>query len=414
MATTDDPTGGNPDDLLREGGIVQEREQYWADKFMRLVDEKRAAEAALAEVRQQLATSQQDVEKLRAELQRVDCKEDESPDTDGILQSVLMMLGLGGYREEWFTANGEWDFGKLRANGLDDYLKRTRAAEQARDEARQQLAALTAWKAQAEDEFEAAREAAEQQAQQLAACQAERARATEGNFKASQAFDKCYAELSATRLRAEKAEAERDKAISRLSVIKARWKLAVRPWLDKMIGRPATLTFGEWDAVCEELEQALTGIEPKIAGLRVTAARDLEYERRLEVEARLKEAEAALAACQAERDKWLEAFNKSEQFQNGPTTRAERLADQARDLSVLLSEAGFNAMPIPEVVRRLVNERDALAAQIATLRTAAEEAISFLRSVEWSDATLETNAYDCVEGLRAALAAVPPAPPEAR
>ena len=46
----------------------------------------------------------------------------------------------------------------------------------------------------------------------------------------------------------------------------------------------------------------------------------------------------ALAGAQAERDKWLEAFNKSEQFQNGPTLRAEQ-AERERDAArALLAE----------------------------------------------------------------------------
>ncbi len=45
----------------------------------------------------------------------------------------------------------------------------------------------------------------------------------------------------------------------------------------------------------------------------------------------------ALTQAQQERDKWLKAFNESEQFQNGPTKRAEAaeaaLAQQAQEIA---------------------------------------------------------------------------------
>lgn len=55
--------------------------------------------------------------------------QEEAPETDvdGILQSVLMMFGLPGYRVEWFDANGNWDFGRLRRHGLDARLAEIRA-----------------------------------------------------------------------------------------------------------------------------------------------------------------------------------------------------------------------------------------------------------------------------------------------
>ena len=59
-------------------------------------------------------------------------------------------------------------------------------------------------------------------------------------------------------------------------------------------------------------------------------------------EAEIAALRAEVATLRAERDKWLDNFNKSEQFQNGPTKRAEaaeaRLAAQAEALETLEQE----------------------------------------------------------------------------
>jgi hypothetical protein len=48
------------------------------------------------------------------------------------------------------------------------------------------------------------------------------------------------------------------------------------------------------------------------------------------------DATARLKAAEADRDKWLEAFNRSEQFQNGPTKRAEAAESQLAALRAAL------------------------------------------------------------------------------
>jgi len=84
-----------------------------------------------------------------------------------------------------------------------------------------------------------------------------------------------------------------------------------------------------------------------------------------------------IVALTAERDKWLDAFNRSEQFQTGPTTRAEaaeaerdqlkaELAEQRAELTGTLSDL-FKSIPecydtpadhYREMARRLVEDRD--------------------------------------------------------
>ena len=44
----------------------------------------------------------------------------------------------------------------------------------------------------------------------------------------------------------------------------------------------------------------------------------------------LREARARIAQMAQERDKWLDLFNRSEQFQSGPTKRAEQAEAQLR------------------------------------------------------------------------------------
>lgn len=38
-------------------------------------------------------------------------------------------------------------------------------------------------------------------------------------------------------------------------------KVVVRPWIDRAIGRPGTVTFAEWDAACEQIEAAISKAE---------------------------------------------------------------------------------------------------------------------------------------------------------
>lgn len=54
--------------------------------------------------------------------------DDDRDEVDAILQSVLVMLGLPGFRKEWFV-NDRWNFGALRQHGLDARLTEIRAAE---------------------------------------------------------------------------------------------------------------------------------------------------------------------------------------------------------------------------------------------------------------------------------------------
>ena len=57
-------------------------------------------------------------------------------------------------------------------------------------------------------------------------------------------------------------------------------------------------------------------------------------------------AEAAKAAAEQERDKWLDLFNRSEQFQNGPTKRAE--AAESREQRLREALVAFQVAHQPE------------------------------------------------------------------
>ena len=102
---------------------------------------------------------------------------------------------------------------------------------------------------------------------------------------------------------------------------------------------------------------------------------------------------AQVETLQAERDKWLKAFNESEQFQNGPTKRADAAEAQVTELQGLLGTATtlaathFDRANAAEAqVTQLQAERDANKLALHNLRAAKSllHDIWSLNQFEWA------------------------------
>lgn len=65
------------------------------------------------------------------------------------------------------------------------------------------------------------------------------------------------------------------------------------------------------------------------------------------------------------------------------TARCEALETQARSISVTLSDAGVNAMPIPDGVRSLVQRCEALAAELDQLKRALSNHLCEYEIADW-------------------------------
>ena len=83
------------------------------------------------------------------------------------------------------------------------------------------------------------------------------------------------------------------------------------------------------------------------------------------------DAEAELLALRAERDKGLDAFNRSEQFQNGPTKRAEAVE------AALAHERDLN--------RRMMSDEEDLQQHLAEARAQLAEVRAVLEEMHESD-----------------------------
>ena len=77
-------------------------------------------------LRKRLELAEEHAKHVEAQVAQLEQDDDSC---DGLLQSILVMLGLPGHDDRWFDDRGRWDFGALRRYGLDARIAEIRQAE---------------------------------------------------------------------------------------------------------------------------------------------------------------------------------------------------------------------------------------------------------------------------------------------